>query len=55
MAATYIRNRCYIPRTREKVLQTFTGIKPNIDDMYIFEIIHLVNIYLTLLRKQGVT
>ncbi|KAJ8050597.1 hypothetical protein HOLleu_03860 [Holothuria leucospilota] len=36
MAATYIRNRCYNPRTKKTAFEVFTGQQPNICGMHTF-------------------
>ena len=37
MAATYIRNRCYNLRTKKTQFEVFTGQKPNLSNMRLFE------------------
>ena len=34
--ASYIRNRCYNPRTGKTPYESLTGLKPNLSNMHIF-------------------
>lgn len=47
LTASYIRNRCYNTRLNETPYETFTGVKPSVQNMNIF-----LKLFLMLMFKR---